>query len=443
MPAHPGKGASYAAVKTWHEQALALRPTKAQRATQLRTVVRKSKYGGRGLRWIFKGMRGSGYIDPTIPGVEKTVRLIHSASPAQRKGAVRTIVYATRVHQDKRFGLLGVNRLQRGPRGRILTDKDIVGKHRVTGARFRIEAKDVALRSQTGKALRRIKRQIDLMAREYRKTGELQALVNRRSFRQTIKDYAAKRGVPVYENVATGQASSGGRRCSFGDVLEELQRRSLVTFEARIASSSADIGFGAAEVYGALGAIWQDWATVRDGAGDARAVALRLGQHSSELAMGAGSIMRGGATLALVRHYRTCVWPPFPDRVIALLKWGSRLQVWGFVGAQGFMIWQFAEGDLTTRQIVRAEGNIVGGLAGALAGAWVGAKTGAGIGTVIVPGKGSVIGATIGAAIGGVGGALGGAEAARYGVEKYFEFKDDQRAEELLKALQQYYADAG
>jgi hypothetical protein len=101
--------------------------------------------GERGLQRVFKGFRGKMTLDPRIPGVEKSVRLLASSSAAQRKGYMREVLYATKIHANSRFELIEMGRKLDRPWGK--TDADILFRHKATGQVLRMEVKDYSLSS--------------------------------------------------------------------------------------------------------------------------------------------------------------------------------------------------------------------------------------------------------------------------------------------------------
>lgn len=194
----------YGKIKTWHEQAQMMAPTQAQRLQNLREVVLRGERGRVRLNKVFGNFEGRMAIHPDIPGMTKNLLLTASDNPNVVKGAIRTHLYATRVYNDPRFKLLGVDEPQFGEDGRMITDKDIVFEHKATGVRCRIESKAVKLSSQISNRTK-YKAQLDKMAEEFEKTGELQAWVNRYEVDPILKDYAESLGIPVFEKVETGE----------------------------------------------------------------------------------------------------------------------------------------------------------------------------------------------------------------------------------------------
>ena len=232
----PRRGVPYSELRTWHEQAMALGPTTEQKLEYLRHIVRNGTFGQRGLEHMFKDFAGSGAFDPATPGMEKNLRLTGSLNRSVALGAARNHLYAVQVQKHPEFTLLALDKPVLGISGKIVTDKDIYFQHRETGRLCRIESKDVRTDSQRADVLH-YKRQIAIMAAEYRATGELQAYVNRREVIPELKAFARKLGVPVYENVVTRNRVVGSRQMPFDEVLNDIHRQAGLYGRTRLLAS--------------------------------------------------------------------------------------------------------------------------------------------------------------------------------------------------------------
>ena len=240
----------YPAIKTLHEQAMMLAPTKAQRLQNMRETVLRGDRGNIRLVKVLENFEGRMEIDPDIPGLNKNILLTASDNPNVVKGAVRTHLYATRVYHDSRFKLMSFDEPQYGSDGKMITDKDIVFEHRTSGLRCRIESKNVKLSSQISKR-QHYMNQIDKMADEFEKTGELQAWVNREKVDPVLKTYAESRGIPVFDKISTGdkalaQALAKGNP-HFTHVLDHFDAR------AKAANLLADDSVSSLEWIGRVG----------------------------------------------------------------------------------------------------------------------------------------------------------------------------------------------
>ena len=178
--------ATYKEAKTWHEEFMRGAPTKAQRLDAMRRLIKSSPVGSRGLNQIYHNFDGRNSIDPTIPGVEKSVLMQLSASKQQAKGYRRELLYAVAYANDPRFTLVEMNRPLRRPWGN--TDADIVIQHRATGLPGRVEVKDYSINSQRTN-FAKLAKQIDKMSLEGKKTGQPQFWINARPVIPDIQNY--------------------------------------------------------------------------------------------------------------------------------------------------------------------------------------------------------------------------------------------------------------
>jgi hypothetical protein len=305
---------------THGEQASALGgATKAERVTWMRQQIGSGQSGWR-LERMFKGFDAKNYLDPTIPGVTKNVNALNSLSQQQEKGAARTLLFATKVYHDPRFQLDGVDQPVKAAYGR--TDKDLKFHHKQTGQRCRIEVKDVKPASQRAD-LDRIKAQIDKMAAERERTGELQAWVNRQPTIPEIVDYAEKKGVPVYEK--TTQAE-------FPKVMDDFQSRSVVETRVKLAGGGLSAGAGIILLYtstrGLLDAAKED--------SNIPATQLRIGEQGSLLVAGGGLTASGLAEIGIGSRFATAEGAL--ARLGNVAKWGGRAGLAGIIIGEGIGI---------------------------------------------------------------------------------------------------------
>lgn len=350
---------------THHEQTAALEGiTKADKAVWLRGQVLDSRYGQRGLNNLFKGFEGKGYLDPAIPGVTKNVTALSSLSQQQAKGAVRTLLYATKAYQDPRFQLVGVDQPVSAPYGR--TDKDLVLRHRQTGQRTRVEVKDVKPASQRAD-LERIKGQIDKMAAEYKRTGELQVWANRQETIPAIKEYARQKGVPTYEKT---------KQTEFTKVLDDLERRSRVEASVKLAGGALSTGAGIVLLYTSTRGLLD---AIRAGANDFT-TNLRIGEQSSLLAAGGGFTASGLAQLGS----RFATTESTLAKLGSITKWGGRVGIVGVILGEGIGIGvdYYNWDEMSARQKAMSKvqhGVSIGGMIAAFGvGCLVGIETGPG-----------------------------------------------------------------
>jgi len=107
---------------------------------------------------------------------------------------------------DSRFEVLEINQKRTNRLGS--GDADIVMKHRATGRQIRVEVKELKPESQRSD-LKRLKNQILKMAEDAKKTGEAQVLINRHPVLPELREFAERHGVKVFENVNTGETTTG------------------------------------------------------------------------------------------------------------------------------------------------------------------------------------------------------------------------------------------
>jgi len=401
---------------THHEQAAVLNgATKTEKAAWMREQVLKSRYGQRGLDNLFKNFEGKGYIDPAIPGVTKNFNALSqrgwkSPSLPQAKGATRTLLYATKIYQDPRFQLVGVDQPVNAPYGR--TDKDLVLRHKQTGQHSRIEVKDVKPSAQRAD-VERIKGQIDKMAAEYRRTGELQAWVNRQETIPAIKEYAQQKGVPLYEKTKQTELSK---------VLDDLQRRSVVEAQVKLASGALSTGAGIVLLYtstrGLLDAFRSDVNDLQTN--------LRIGEQGSLLTAAGGLTASGLAQLGS----RFATTESTLAKLGSITKWGGRV---GFVGiilgaslGIGIDYYHWDEMSARQRSVSMVQHSVsIGTLA-------IGFSVGFIVGSPTGPGAFAVAVATAAAA-------YAAASVATAAVEDSYNRLDDAQKKQVCKFTYQHY----
>ena len=318
---------------THREQAAVLSgETKSEKINWMRNQVLGSRYGQRGLNNLFKNFDINGYIEPAIPGVTKNLNALNSLSRSQAKGAVRTLLYATKVYRDPRFDLVAVDQPVNASYGR--TDKDLVLRHTQTGQRSRIEVKDVKPASQRAD-LERIKGQISKMSAEYRRTGELQAWANRQETIPAIKEFAQQNGIPVYERM---------KQAEFSKLLDDLERRSIVEARVKLAGGTLSTAGGIALLYtstrGLLSNIQSDSHDL--------STKFRIGEQSAMFVAGSGFTASGLAQIGsgFARTEGTLA------RLSSLTKWGNRAGIIGVVVGEsvGIGIDYYNWDNMTARQ---------------------------------------------------------------------------------------------
>lgn len=406
------RGASYEVSRTMHETFLAGSPTKAERLEAMRQMVRSSRYGERGLRQIFKNFEGAYSIDPEIPGVEKSARLLRSGSKHQAKGYVRELAYASSFHNDPRFSLKAMNQVRQGPWG--LTDADIVNRHRPTGVFSRIEVKDVSLTTQQTN-IRKYKVQIDKMAREARLTGERQFWFNRRGLSPAIQEYARKNGVIALGSVKTGRFSKG---LSIDEARQIVHRESIRVDRVRTTLSTASIVYGLVLFGKGASGLAADMERLSATESISTEDWLRLGENASTLVAGAGMVGAGSAVLG-----RKLAGQAHQLRLTRIARLGGLVSVGALVVGQGLLVSRYVRGDVSSREFWTAQWKMGAGMIGATAGTWAGGLVG---GATANP-----IGSVGGAFLGGAAGAYVGDKFAGEAVGRYYALKFDRLDEDF------------
>lgn len=414
------QGLAYQEVRSTHERFLEDRPSLAARREAMREIVRASPYGERGLVNLFSNFDGDRSLDPRIDGVEKSVRLLTSASPQQRKGYARELLYGTSLHHDSRFKLEAMNQVRVRPWGN--TDADLVATHRATGQRVRIEVKQVSLASQQ-RDLRKYLEQIDKMAAERVATGELQFWVNRREVLPAVQQYAAKRGVVAVGSVKTGANSSG---VDFSDLLHRIHLDSLRSDRFMQATASAGLIYGGVLIAEGASELLLLSAGGKDG--------LALSDQERRLAIErALDVLSGASLIGYGGSYVVSRFTGNPAQG-AVFRFGRASGAAGVVllgASQATFAYRYMQGDISGRDFWTA-GWVN---AGASAGFWVFSRAGAAAGAM-VPIPGASIGGNL---LGGLGGGWLGKIAAERSANWYFERTQRQYEDEFGRALYAHY----
>jgi hypothetical protein len=414
--------ANYQAIRTWHEQHLATAPDRAARVEALRRIVRSGQLGERGLQRIFNNFEGRGAIDPTIPGVEKTARLLASSNRAQVKGHTRELLYALRLHNDGRHSLIEMGRRLVRPWGR--TDADLFVRHQTTGLYGRVEVKDYSLRSQlTNEA--RLKVQMRKMAREGRLTGQPQFWINRHAMTPQLRLFAARSGLVSMESVATGRRLPAGAQ-SFDQALARMDREFARVASRRAWLGGAMWGFGAAVLANSLPNLWAaTFEVARPGKAslDAR---LRLVSSGSYSFGGAGLIASGSALAFGARFGEVA-----QARIFRFGRAGGVVSVAALATGLAIDVYRYQRGSITTEELW--EGAIRSGIqaSSAAAGGWVGSVVG------------GAVGGPLGSSGGAIAGGMAGGKLADLAFEKSVQAKRDRLDQAFGDALNARYGLVG
>lgn len=396
------KGMTYREVKTKHELFLQENPTREQRLEYMRSIVKTSRYGERGSNNLFRNFEANHSIDPRIPGVEKSVRLLMSGSKSQAKGYVRELVYAVGYHNNPLFTLVEMNR-QLGN-----TDADLVIRDNSTGLHARVEVKDISRDSQRTN-IQKYKAQIDKMAAHGRRTGQLQFWVNAREVIPEIEQYARSKGVPVYANISTS-VSPKANRVSLMEVMKYNARHFDKAARNRSILGGAGLAFGALTLMDSVPLAWDDIQAISNSASQTNQAWLRLGEHGSYTLVGGGMALSGGALTA-----STYASEMRQNRLYSLGKIGGIISVVALGLGEGFQIWRYRNGDVFSREFWTSQYAFGATVIGTLGGGWIGGLAGS---VVPIPGAG-----TVGATLGSIAGSMGGGYLGQTYAGSYYDWK--------------------
>ncbi len=359
---------AYREVKTSYEQFLEGKPSKAARLDYMRAIVRESRLGATRADRLYHNFDGRYSIDPRIPGVETTGRLTRSSNPNQAKGYRRELLYAVSIHNDPNFSLEAMNKPLKRPWGN--TDADIEFRNKSTGLYGRIEVKDYSINSQMSLS-KKLKIQIDKMAKEARYTGQPQVWVNRRAVHPAIRKYAEDRGIFVLERVSTGQMSNG-KTISSTDAWGRVDREIIRVNRTRTAVASGQLAFGAWMLADSMPNAWEDYQAALNPNTESTQAWLRFGESGSKAFAGGVMTASGGSALAskfagaelqgnLYRYGRV-------GGVTALAALGV---------SEVFAIARYRNGDVSSRDFWTTQYVMGTSASGAAVGGWIGTISGA------------------------------------------------------------------
>ena len=354
---------TYYEAKTWHEEFMQGRPTRAQRLAEVRSLIVASPVGSRGLIEIYHNFEGRYTIDPSIPGFAKSVLSQLSSSSQQAKGYRREVLYAVAYHNDPRYSVVEMNRPLRRSWGN--TDADLIIKHHPTGLYGRVEVKDYSLNSQRTN-LGKLKVQIDKMSLEGRRTGALQFWMNARPVTPEIQRYAERSRVFVSGNVKTGKTIAPGSI----SVVDAMNQHEQQFFKANIGRASIGAGelvFAAwrlknsiPEAVIALNEVWNPATRSTESM-------LRLGQHGTSTFAGAAMAV-SGTSLTSAQFAGEAL----QSRLYAVGKVGGIAALAGLGLSEAFLVTRYVHGDVMNREFWTSQwvlgtsttGGFVGGGAG-------------------------------------------------------------------------------
>ncbi len=332
---------TYQEAKTRHEEFMEGRPTKAQRLAEMRSLILASPVGARGLNQIYHNFDGRYTIDPTIPGLEKSVLTQLSASKQQAKGYRREVLYAVAYHNDPRFSVVEMNRPLKRTWGN--TDGDLIIKHHPTGLYGRVEVKDYSLNSQRTNSAK-LKIQIDKMSLEGRKTGALQFWMNARPVLPEIQRYGEKSGVFVSGNIKTGKTIAPGS-ISVVDAMNQHEQQFFKANITRASIGAGELAFAAWRLKNAIPEAVADLSEVWDPSTRSTRSMLRLGEHGSSTFAGAAMTVSGTA-LTSARFAGEAL----QSRLYSVGRVGGIASIAGLGLSEAFLVTRYVNGDVLDRE---------------------------------------------------------------------------------------------
>jgi hypothetical protein len=416
------KDMTYREVKSWHEQFLRGEPVPADRLEAMRSIVRTSQFGGRGLTRIYGNFEGNRSIDPLIRGVEQTVLLQRSASNSQAKGYRRELLYAIEFSNDPRFSLEEMNRALNRSWGN--TDADIVIRHKSTGLYGRVEVKDVSLASQATN-LTKYKGQMDKMALEARLTGQPQFWINRRKVHQDLQKYANEKGVVALGEVKTGR-SPAGNEMSSKDAMNAVAKEMAQATQRRAIAGSTGLAYGAWMLVESVPGALDAFHTVLNSEARTAQAWRRLGEQGSYTMAGGGMTLSGGALL----------WSRYASegvqgQLFHLSRIGGIASFAALGLGEAFLISRHVYGDVSSREFWTTQSVLGSALVGGIAGSWVGGAIGALWENPLT--------IDIGAVLGGAAGTWAGQRIGALGADYYYDWRFAKLDQEFGKFVYERY----
>lgn len=414
----------YAAIKANHEAFLATAPTRAQQLEKLREIVRTGTLGERGLQRIFKNFEGSMAIDPRIPGVENTARLLASSNRSQVKGHTRELLYASRIHTDRRFQLVEMNRKLKRPWGN--TDADIVFRNRTSGLYGRIEVKNYSRESLSSNQIK-LKAQMRKMALEGKRTGQPQFWINRGGIDDNLAQYAKSNNIVVYDRVATGKLRPTNTQ-SFSNVRTRMDAHMIKVAQRRAMVGGTAAGLGASLLIAQLPEAWAAMGELA-ASGDASTEVRWRMASSGGYSMGSAGLVASGSAYALAPRAKEAL----QNRLYAFGKFGGLLSLAPIGLAMAADVYRYRSGTMPAEQFWESAVQVSTQSGGATAGGWLG--LGAATSVSANPFAGA-----LGAAAGSFAGAWMVKTAGGSAVEKMMERKRQRLDQAFGDAVYQHYA---
>jgi len=352
-------------------------------------------------------------IDQSIPGVQKVIKHARTARNKHiKKGFVTELYYAKGIFNDPNFQLIEMERSIKTKLGR--TDADII--YRVNNGLFgRLEIKNISMKTQENpEEMRRIKRQIDKMELEKKRTGALQAIVNRRALHPELKVYAKLKGVAAYENVSRNQLQS--------ILLKEVKAEQL----SRAMKGGAGLGFGLFAIVDSAPRLVENLKRALSNDAERGQNFRDLGLNSTGLLLGSAMTLTSGAHIG--GQYSS---EARQEKLFRYARMGGIATIGLLALTEVQMINSYIEEDLNSREFWTTQFVMSAGAGGGVAGTYAGAVLAGLLGS---SSSGGVLGAasvTIGATGGGIAGTWLGSSIGGYFAD-YLYGNDREKFEKRL-----------
>ncbi len=401
---NPFSGLPYAQKAPMLEQMLRDTRSPAEQVRIAREWVRAGRHAGvPRLGQMFKNFEPGRRIDLNDPKVIDLLKKLGSTNRNVVQGAAREMVYYQKFYNSPLFSEVTVLRPVPTKSG-VPSDQDISFRSNISGRRTWVEVKTTKQRLALDS---RLKNQIERM-------GEFKGrrvIISRGRVSESVKAYAKRHGVEVYENVKASK------------VLETIAQSDIKNVQLRAGTSLAFgvilLSHGSYRLYYTLALPGEmdaeRWRAVASdstliGAGGVQVTSGVLNLKLASLARQASMTRKVNPELA--SHM---------GRLQSAGKWVGRAGWVLIVVYEGIEVYRWRAGDINTRQFAQTTGGLGTALGGALAGAGIGA---------LVDGP-LPIGEIVGGLVGGTIGFFAGRKAGDVAYEAFIFSSAEMKARKL------------
>ena len=431
----PTAAPRFPGIKTEFENAWANATTRDQKLKIIRDTIGKGRHAGAPVaERMFKNFDPNFFkLDPDLPGVKETVKMIASDNPYKSKGHARELALANSIAKDGRFEMTSIGEKRKYPNlvgpegssGKLITkgEADLSFIHKKSGQKIRMEVKNVKLSTQISN-LEKYKSQIIKMWYDRLSRGETQVFVNRYEVTRELKDFAKKHDVQVVENLSSKTDPKPSSK-SINSVLTELDRDCRST--ARISALTGSTMQASLGIYFAIQS------------------AIRLKNDIENFDRSEVATFKVAKDGAFFLSGLSFVSGPVANLALQNPKWENSKYLkyiskygpgvgFAFAGlGEGLEIYSYISGYQTPRDFWRGQSSMAGGFVGGVGAVFFAGK----ILAVYVPHPIiKVIGITLMAIVGGeYGSKLGGT-----GVDLLYKFQDEKTEEKFTEILKKHYA---